>query len=79
MIICKCDACGVEFRNAITIDCEPSLYDDLNEGRAQLFSDVPFVELFKSDAGQTHVKVVRKDICTDCIQKIKGLRVVVND
>ena len=72
MIIYKCDACGAEFRNALTIDCEPSLYD--LEGSSRLFSDVPFVELFKEDAGQPHIKVVRKDICTDCIQRIKGLQ-----
>ena len=71
MIICKCDVCGAEFRNALTIDCEPALYDDdLNKGRAQLFSDVPFVELFKNDAGRTHIKVVHKDICTGCIPSI---------
>ena len=76
MIVCKCDECGAEFRNAITIDCEPALYDEF-EGSSRLFSEVPFVELFKNDAGQTHIKVGRKDICSDCIQSlgnIKGLQ-----
>lgn len=73
MIICKCDACGAEFRNAITIDCEPSLYDEFDKGRARLFSDVPFVKLFKNDAGQIHLKVVSKDICTNCIQSLGNI------
>ncbi|WP_027406180.1 hypothetical protein [Anaerovibrio sp. RM50] len=75
MIICKCDYCGAEFRNALSLDLCPSLYDDekFGSGAKRLFSDVPFITLRKDDDdrdGSIYVKVIKKDVCSDCIEKI---------